>query len=65
MRERTRAGLAAARPRGRTIGRPPALDPEHVEIARALIANPKISARQVAQQLGVHRATLYRSLAAR
>jgi IS30 family transposase len=32
-------------------------------MARTLLANPKLSARQVAEQLGVHRATLYRSLA--
>ena len=65
VRERTQAGLTAARQRGRRIGRPPALDPERIEIARTLMANPKLLARQVAQQLGVHRATLCRSLAAR
>lgn len=61
-RERTRAGLAAAQARGKKLGRPRALRPEQVEMARTMMANPKISARQVAQQLGVHRATLYRSL---
>lgn len=63
VRERTRAGLAAALARGATLGRPCALGPEQLEIARTLLANPKLSARQVAAQLGVHRATLYRSLA--
>jgi len=63
VRERTRAGLAAARARGAMLGRPRALDPEQIEIARTLLANPKLSARQVAAQLGVHRSTLYRSLA--
>jgi len=61
-RERTRAGLAAARVRGTKLGRPRALRPEQVEMARTMMANPKLSARQVADQLGVHRATLYRSL---
>ena len=61
-RERTRAGLAAARDRGAKLGRPRALRPEQVEMARTMMANPKLSARQVAEQLGVHRATLYRSL---
>ncbi len=63
IRERTRAGLAAARDRGVKLGRPLALTPEQVEMARSMMANPKLSARQVANELGVHRATLYRSLA--
>ena len=64
-RERTRAGLAAARQRGKTMGRPRALDAGQVEMARRMMASPDLSARQVAEQLGVHRATLYRSLAGR
>jgi DNA invertase Pin-like site-specific DNA recombinase len=63
VRERTRAGLAAARARGAKLGRPRALDPQQIEMARTLLANPKLSARQVAAQLGVHRSTLYRCLA--
>lgn len=62
VRERTRAGLDAARRRGATLGRPAALSTEQVEMARTLMSNPSLSARQVAAQLGVHRATLYRSL---
>ena len=62
VRERTRAGLAAARARGNKLGRPPALSAEQIEMARTMMANPKLSARQVADQLGVHRATLYRHL---
>jgi DNA invertase Pin-like site-specific DNA recombinase len=65
VRERTRAGLAAARNRGKRPGRPRSLSPDQVEMARTLIANPNLSARQVAEQLGVHRATLYRNLGAR
>jgi len=63
VRERTRAGLLAARQRGRKLGRPAALTPEQVEMARTMLTNPLLSARQVAAQLGVHRATLYRHLA--
>lgn len=62
VRERMRAGLVAARRRGAKLGRPPLLSPEQVEMARTLRANPSLSARQIAAQLGVHRATLYRSL---
>lgn len=61
-RERTRAGLAAARARGKPLGRPRSLTADQVEMARAMMANPDLSARQVAAQLGVHRATLYRYL---
>jgi DNA invertase Pin-like site-specific DNA recombinase len=65
VRERTRAGLLAARQRGKSPGRPRSLSPQQVEMARAMMANPNLSARQVADQLGVHRATLYRALGAR
>ena len=64
VRERTRAGLAAARRRGTRLGRPRTLGPEQIEMARAMMKNPRLSARQVAEQLGVHRSTLYRSLRA-
>lgn len=62
VRERTRAGLEAARRRGVSLGRPAALSLEQLEMARTLMENPRLSARQVAAQLGVHRATLYRGL---
>lgn len=65
LRERTRAGLAAARRRGKTLGRPRALSQDQVEMARTLMANPTLSAAKVAQQLGVHRSTLYRCLGPR
>jgi len=62
LRERTRAGLMAARKRGKKLGRPRSLSPEQIEMARSMMANSKLSARLVAEQLGVHRATLYRNL---
>ena len=65
LRERTRAGFAAARRRGKKLGRPRALSPDQVEMARTLMVNPKLSAAKVADQLGVHRSTLYRSLGPR
>lgn len=63
VREQTRAGLAAARSRGAKQGRSRSLSSDQVEMARTLLANPSLSARQVAAQLGVHRATLYCYLA--
>ena len=56
--ERTRDGIAAARKRGRTPGRPP-LDPEMVSAAQKLIA-AGLSAAGAAKQLGIGRATAYR-----
>ena len=61
----TSAGLAAAHKRGVAIGRPRALTPEQILMAEAMTADPAISTRQVAEQFGIHRSTLYRHLNAR
>ncbi|MBZ0300246.1 MAG: recombinase family protein [Anaerolineae bacterium] len=60
IRERTQAGLAAARARGRTGGRPPALSDEDMTAARALLSDPDITMEQVARRIGVSPSTLYR-----
>ena len=65
IRERTSAGLAAAHKRGVASGRPRALTPEQILMAEAMTADPAISTRQVAEQFGIHRSTLYRHLNAR
>ena len=62
IRERTLAGLIAARARGRTGGRPPSLKPKDLTAARALLADPDIMVEDVARRLGVSPATLYRHL---
>lgn len=62
IRERTRAGLDAARARGRTGGRPPGLTPKDLDKARMLLRNPDITVEEVARTLGVGAATLYRHL---
>lgn len=59
IRERTRAGLAAARARGRVGGRPRILAAERLEMARAALASGQ-SARQVARALGVSERTIRR-----
>ena len=64
IRERTRAGLAAAKRAGRTGGRPPKLTEDDLDIARTLLANPDITVGDVADRLGVSPATLYRYLPA-
>ena len=56
--ERTRDGIAAARKRGRTPGRPP-LDPVTVSAAQKLI-EAGLSPGQAAKQIGIGRATAYR-----
>jgi DNA invertase Pin-like site-specific DNA recombinase len=64
IRERTQAGLAAARRAGRTGGRPPKLTEDDLDVARALLANPDISVTQIAHRLGVSPATVYRYIPA-
>jgi DNA invertase Pin-like site-specific DNA recombinase len=58
IRERTLAGLAAARAQGRFGGRPKKLDDEKLDTARAAIAAGG-DMTAVARSLGVNRSTLY------
>ena len=60
--ERTRAGLAAGRARGRKGGRPPALSPKQVREARLLLTDPEATVTGVAQRFGVSRSTLYSAM---
>ena len=60
IRERTQAGLAAARARGRKGGRKPALGEKQVREIRLLLADPKTRVSDVAARYGVSRATLYK-----
>lgn len=62
IRERTHAGLAAARARGRKGGRPRKLAPRQVATARTLLGDGTHSVTEVAEMLGVSRNTLYRAL---
>ncbi len=58
IRERTQAGLAAARARGRIGGRPPKLTLDQVAMARQLLTTRPVA--DVADALHVSRATVYR-----
>jgi DNA invertase Pin-like site-specific DNA recombinase len=64
IRERTRAGLDAARARGRKGGRPPKLNADDLKAAKAMLADQDINVEDVARRLGVSPATLYRYLPA-
>lgn len=58
--ERTKAGLKAARARGRKGGRPPKLTKKQVQEIRHLITNPEITITQIAERYDVSRATVYK-----
>jgi DNA invertase Pin-like site-specific DNA recombinase len=62
IRERTRAGLAAARQRGRQGGRPPTLSAKQVKTARELYDQRDMTVEQIGEILGVSRTTIYRAL---
>jgi DNA invertase Pin-like site-specific DNA recombinase len=57
--ERTRAGLAAARARGRKGGRPRKMTPSKIRMAMAAMSDPKAKAHLVAEELGITTTTLY------
>lgn len=60
--DRTRAGLAAARARGRKGGRKPKLSKGDVKKAAAMLRNPDITKTEVAEHFGVSRVTLNAAL---
>jgi DNA invertase Pin-like site-specific DNA recombinase len=62
IRERTNAGLTAARARGRKGGRPKVMDDKKVAIATSLHKDSKYSIDDVCKTLNVSRPTLYRHL---
>jgi DNA invertase Pin-like site-specific DNA recombinase len=65
IRERTNAGLVAAKARGRSGGRPQALTPEQIKMGKALSNSPDLTVNEICQQLGCSRATYYRQVAKR
>jgi DNA invertase Pin-like site-specific DNA recombinase len=59
IRERTQAGLAAARARGRLGGRPRKMTVETLRMAMAAMADPNSKSSEVAKRLGITTTTLY------
>lgn len=60
IRERTNAGLQAARARGRMGGRPKSLTGKKVAMAQELYNNKQNAIADICKTLGISRATLYR-----
>lgn len=60
IRERTKAGLAAARARGRSGGRKFALTKAQVRLAQAAMGKKETVVSELCDELGITRATLYR-----
>src|SRR5689334_8877620 len=60
IQERTQAGLAAARARGKRGGRPRALSPEKIKLAKRLYADTSTSVAEICKMLGISRHTLQR-----
>ncbi len=59
IQERTYAGLAAARARGRTGGRPKALDAKKTVLLYRLYDEKKHSIQEICELVGVSKSTLY------
>ena len=60
IRERTQAGLAAARARGRSGGRKPKLDEQQIREIKVLLRDRDIQVADVARRYGVSRTTIYK-----
>ena len=64
IRDRTVAGLAAARARGRQCGRPSKLSAEQRRQARLMYDARELTVEEIGRVLGVSRTSIYRALSA-
>jgi len=60
IRERTLAGLSAARARGRVGGRKPKLSEKQIREIKTLLTDPAAQVNDIAKRYGVSRTTLYK-----
>jgi DNA invertase Pin-like site-specific DNA recombinase len=67
IRERTNAGLQAARARGRVGGRPKiqTKDPKKITLARKLYDDASMPVQEICEQLHISKSTLYRYVGAK
>src|SRR5881275_3039348 len=63
IRERTQAGLTAARARGRFGGRRSVMTPAKLRLAQAGVGRPDTNVSELCEELGISRMTLYRHVA--
>jgi DNA invertase Pin-like site-specific DNA recombinase len=64
IRERTQAGLASARSRGKVGGRPKALTAKEVQMLRNMAADKSLTVADICKTLGIGRTTFYRHVKA-
>jgi DNA invertase Pin-like site-specific DNA recombinase len=64
IRDRTKAGLASARSRGRLGGRPSVMSARKLKMARSLYTDAKTQVAEICEGLGISRATFYRHIVA-
>lgn len=62
IRERTKAGLASAKIRGRLGGRPKLMTDKQLHLAKSMLADPNVTVKEVCQTMNISKATLYRYL---
>src|SRR5215218_9096894 len=62
IRERTQAGLATARARGRTGGRPKKLNAKQIALAQQLYADKTVDVATICASLGISRSSFYRAV---
>jgi DNA invertase Pin-like site-specific DNA recombinase len=64
IKERTQAGLASARSRGKVGGRPRALSAKEVQMLRNMAADKSLTVADICKTLGIGRTTFYRHVKA-
>ena len=62
IRERTNAGLASARIRGRLGGRPKLMTDKQIRLAKSMLGDPNVTVKEVCQTMNISKTTLYRYL---
>jgi DNA invertase Pin-like site-specific DNA recombinase len=62
IQERTRAGLAAARARGKKGGRPKVLDEEQIKLLIRLYNERELSIKEICRMMNISKPTLYNYL---
>lgn len=60
IRERTRAGLRAARARGKTTGRPKKLARHQIKMVKSLMSDSSSKPSEICETMKISRSTLYR-----